>query len=78
MGGFDPVYTSAGDDVDRDTLELTITLNDPKAYTKPWVSEKKIFKLDPKHEIQELFCVPSENDSFNKRVRDPGAGIIHK
>jgi hypothetical protein len=64
--------------VDRDTLELTITLTDPKAYTKTWVSEKKIFKLDPKHEIQELFCVPSENDAFNKRVRDPGAGIIHK
>ena len=64
--------------VDRDTLELTITLTDLKAYTKPWVSEKKIFKLDPKHEIQELFCVPSENDAFNKRVRDPGAGIIHK
>jgi hypothetical protein len=55
-----------------------ITLTDPKGYTKTWVSEKKIFKLDPKHEIQELFCVPSENDSFNKRVRDPGAGIIHK
>jgi hypothetical protein len=61
--------------VDRDTLELTMTLTDPKAYTKPWVSEKKTFRLDPKHEIEELFCVPSENDAFNKRVRDPGAGV---
>jgi len=64
--------------VDRDTLELTMTLTDPKAYTKPWISEKKIFKSDPKREIEELFCVPSENDAFNKRVRDPGAGVTPK
>jgi len=31
--------------VDRDTLELTTTLTDPKVYTKPWVSEKKTFRL---------------------------------
>src|SRR5439155_23046960 len=31
--------------VDRDTLELTMTLTDPKVYTKPWVSEKKTFRL---------------------------------
>ena len=61
--------------VDRDTLELTMTLTDPKAYTKPWISEQKTFRLDTKHEIEELFCVPSENDAFNKRVRDPGAGV---
>ena len=61
--------------VDRDTLELTMTLTDPKAYTRPWVSEKKVFRLEPKREIEELFCVPSENDAFNKRVRDPGAGV---
>ena len=61
--------------LDRDTLELTMTLTDPKAYTKAWVSEKKTFRLDAKHEIEELFCVPSENDAFNKRVRDPGAGV---
>ena len=52
-----------------------MTLTDPKAYTKPWVSDKKVFRLDPTHEIDELFCVPSENDAFNKRVRDPGAGV---
>jgi hypothetical protein len=61
--------------VDRDTLELTMTLTDPKAYTKPWVSEKKTFRREASHEIEELFCVPSENDDFNKRVPDPGAGV---
>jgi len=29
--------------VDHDHLELVITINDPKAYTEPWVSDKKIF-----------------------------------
>jgi hypothetical protein len=33
------------------------------------------FRLDSAHEIEELFCVPSENDAFNKHVRDPGAGV---
>jgi hypothetical protein len=64
--------------VDRDTLELTMTITAPKAYTKPWVSEKKTLKLAPKAEIQELFCVPSEEQRFNKLVRDPGSGIITK
>jgi len=29
---------------DRDTLELTMTLTDPEYYSKPWVSDTKIFK----------------------------------
>ena len=35
--------------VDHDTLELTMTIDDPKAYTKPWLSKSpKTFKLAPK------------------------------
>jgi len=64
--------------IDRDTLELDMVINVPKAYTKPWVSEKKTFRLAPKTEIQELFCVPSEEQRFNQLVRDPGSGITKK
>jgi hypothetical protein len=32
--------------LDRDTLELTMTLTDPEYYTKPWVSDTKIFKTN--------------------------------
>lgn len=64
--------------LDRDTLELTLTLNDPKIYTKPWVSDTKTFKLEPAKEMQEIFCVPSEEEAFNKRVRDPAAGVATK
>jgi hypothetical protein len=64
--------------VDRDTLEVNMTINAPKAYTKPWVSEKKTFRLVPKGEIQELFCVPTEEQRFNNLVKDPGAGVTRK
>ena len=65
--------------VDRDTLELNMVINAPKAYTKPWVSEKKTFRLaPPKTDLQELFCVPSEEQRFNQLVRDPGSGIVKK
>lgn len=64
--------------LDRDNLELTITIDDPKIYTKPWVSEKKTFKLEPKTQLREDFCVPSEEQAFNKRMRDPAGGKTGK
>ena len=61
--------------LDRDTLELNMTITAPMAYTKPWVSETKIMKLAPAgREIEELFCVPSEEGRLNELVRLPGAG----
>jgi hypothetical protein len=43
-------------------LELTITINDPKAYLKPW-SVKTILNLLPDTELLEAFC-----DSHDKTV----------
>lgn len=63
---------------DAETLEVTMTLTDPKAYTKPWVGGKQTFKLQlPKGVtiLEEAYCVPSEEESFNTQVRNPaGAG----
>jgi len=64
--------------VDRDTLEVNMTIVAPKAYTKPWVSEKKTLRLVPKGEIDELFCVPTEEQRFNRLVKDPGSGKTGK
>jgi len=65
--------------VDHDTLELKITVDDPKTYTKPWVSETKMFKLEPKYELLEEICAPvDEVDEFNKRVRNPAGGVSNK
>ncbi len=60
--------------VDQSNMELTVTLTDPKIYTKPWVGDKKTFRLEPKTVLAENFCVPSEEELFNKRMRDPAGG----
>jgi hypothetical protein len=54
---------------DPDTLELSLTITDPKIYAKPWVSDKKVFKLS-KEEMYEELCVPSEEENFNEKIRD--------
>ena len=46
--------------IDRDTLELTVTIDDPKAYTKPFVAMRQQLRLSPKQEFDEQLCVPSE------------------
>ncbi len=66
--------------VDSNTLKLNFTVEDPKAYTKPWVSDTKIYKRLPKDKavIEELFCVPEEEDAFSNRIRKPAAGESDK
>ena len=57
--------------VDHDTIEVTITLTDPKAYTKPWVSETKTLMWDPKEVIREDVCVTSDEEKYREEVRSP-------
>lgn len=68
-----------------DRLELVMTLNDPKVYTKPWVSEKKTFRLLSKEEatiedgwvgLLDDRCVPADEFGFNERIRNPAGGKI--
>ena len=56
-----------------DILEATITINDPKVYTAPWVSSGRAF-LYPGTELSEYFCVPSEEKDFQNLVSRPAAG----
>jgi hypothetical protein len=65
--------------VDRDHLEWTLTVDDPKAYTRPWgPSEKRIFNLVPKsprsetQELREDFCVWSDSAGFFKDLDPTG------
>ena len=60
--------------VNHDTLELQIIIDDPKAYTKPWISPPKLHKLEPDWEIAEWFCVPDEDNAYDEVVRKP-AGV---
>jgi len=63
--------------IDKDTLELKMTLTDAEIYTRPWVSDTKIFKLDrekSKRWDEQIYCVPTEEYKFNQRVRDEAGG----
>ena len=60
------------------TLEVEITVIDPKTYTKPWVSSKATIKLVPGTELWEHFCVPSDYANFNESVYLPAAGVKKK
>src|SRR5258705_513509 len=56
--------------VNQDTMELTVTLDDPKAYTRPWMPRNKLpLKLmPPGTDLMEWICVPSEAAAFKKAV----------
>jgi hypothetical protein len=55
------------------TLEVQITVNDPKTYTKPWVTPTATIALVPGAELWEDFCVPSDYNQFNNEVYLPVA-----
>lgn len=62
--------------VDHDNLELTVTINDPKMYTKPWVALDRLpFKLRPDNfDVREMICSPSEFAEYNKVIGNPASG----
>jgi hypothetical protein len=62
---------------DFNTLDVTLTITDPKAYTAPWVTTGK-FLSNPGTELWEYFCVPSDSDYFNNTVLRPAAGAVDK
>lgn len=65
--------------VDADTLEVRLTLFDPRYYTKPWESDAKIFKKQPREKVTfggwyglfsglgELICAPMNANPVSKR-----------
>ncbi len=64
---------------DATTLEISMTIDDPKTYTQPWVANKQSFRLNlPKDHtiLYENLCVPSEEEEFNRGVRNPAGGNL--
>jgi len=57
--------------LNHDTLEMQIIMDDPKAYTKLWVSPPKLHKLEPTWEIAEWFCIVDEEHAYSDTVRIP-------
>lgn len=56
---------------DKNTLEIDMTVEDPKAYTKPWEG-KQFFQLKPDWHIMEMVCVDNVNFlELQKEVNEP-------
>jgi hypothetical protein len=72
-------YTRTG----SDTIQVNMTVHDPKLYTRPWIAETKIFTRVPRQEtisenwlgLMEEICVPLDELEFNRRVRDTAGGV---
>jgi hypothetical protein len=64
--------------VNPDTLEMRMTIDDAKAYTKPLVGNPKTFGLSPKYELVENICSPEDEKSFLDRIRQPAIGAVSK
>jgi hypothetical protein len=59
--------------VDHDNVELTVKIDDPKAYTAPWLARDKLrLTLQPaKTDILEMICAPTEAEAYKKAIADP-------
>jgi hypothetical protein len=63
--------------VDAKHLEMTIIIDDPKYYTKPWVALDKLrLRLqEPTFDFFEQECSPSQTKEYNNSFGDPAAGV---
>ena len=57
-----------------DNLELVLTVNDPKTYTKPWVSTKIVWRA-VKEDLREEVCAPIDEEFFNEHTRNRAGGV---
>jgi hypothetical protein len=66
--------------VDHDHLEWTVTINDPKMYTKPWVAMDKFpMKLeDPHRDVMEQYCSLTEMENYNRKFANPASAPTGK
>jgi hypothetical protein len=66
--------------VNHNRLELTVTVDDPKMYTKPWVALNKFpMRLQtPDYDVVEMMCIPSEEEQYYKEYGDQASGVDSK
>ena len=56
---------------DHNDLELTLTVDDPKVYTKSFSLGTEYFRWVPNQLLEERLCIPSEVIEYLKAVGDP-------
>jgi len=57
--------------VDEHNIELTVTIDDPKFYTRPWTWMQANFYWVQGQEFQETFCIPSEAILYRDSLANP-------
>jgi len=57
--------------VDKETLSIAVTIDDPKAYTKAWVGQPIHYSLRPRVEIGEWYCTIEDEGRFGEKIRFP-------
>jgi len=59
--------------LDRDSMELTVKIDDPKMYTAPWLARDKLrLKLMPANtDMLEMICAPTEAEEYKKELAIP-------
>jgi hypothetical protein len=57
--------------LDHNDLEVIIKVNDPKAYTAPFVLTTAHFRWIPKQDFEEQICVGSEELDYLKLIANP-------
>jgi hypothetical protein len=61
--------------VNHDHLEWTVTIDDPKMYTRPWTALDKFpMKLQPPdYDVREMICSPSESAQYDQLLGNPAS-----
>jgi hypothetical protein len=63
----------------KENLELTMTIDDPAIYAKPWTTTARNFRFQtkdmPDGEMIEVIFAPVDEQEFNERVRNPAGGV---
>ena len=57
--------------VDHNHLSATVTVEDPKLYTKPFTLASLKFRWIPNQETEEQLCVPSEALAYSEIIAVP-------
>ena len=63
------------DRIDHNHMNMTVTVDDPKIYTKPFILSKNEYQWIPDQEAEEQICVPSEMIRYMDLISKPAFGV---
>jgi hypothetical protein len=67
----DAVVTERFTRVDKNDLSLSITMEDPTLYTKPFVIGTSHFRWVPNQQLDDFTCIPSQVQEYIQQMADP-------